>query len=129
MEVRIRGVTGQARVGEREGREGQSRMKLYSRRNIKIVIFGITSCCKDRELTMDSRKLECSAAVAVQHGLVLANAPRALVFCASSKPWILNSYIAARASTRLAAVSSKVRSSAAVIGTLSTGPDRPLRCC
>ena len=74
---------------------------------------------------MDHRKLQGSDAVAVQQDLFLANRPRALVFCASSKLWSLNSYIAARISARLTAVSSKVRSSAAPIGTLLIGPDRP----
>ena len=78
---------------------------------------------------MGCRKLEGSDAVAVQQHLVLANEPCALVFSASSKLWPLNSYIAARVSTRLTAVSCKVRSSAAPIGTLPMGPDRPPRCC
>ena len=71
---------------------------------------------------MGYRKLEGSEAVGVQQDLVLANELCALVFCDSSKLWPLNSYIAARVSTHLTAVSSKVRSSAAPIGTLPTKP-------
>ena len=55
-----------------------------------IVTLGLTFCCEDGELTMHFRKLEGRAPVAVQKGLVLANEPRALVFCVSSKLWPLN---------------------------------------
>ena len=94
-----------------------------------IVTLGLTFCCEDGELTMHFRKIEGSAPVAVQTRLVLANGSRALVFCSPSKLWLLISYVAARVSARLTAVSNKVRSSAAVSGTLPTGPDRPPRCC